>query len=58
MSNGIENVENGKVEDGIVTIYRIDGSVAARVQHNALKQTLKEMPHGVYIINGKKYLSN
>ena len=58
LSNGIENVENGKVEDGIVTIYRIDGSVAARVQHNALKQTLKEMPHGVYIINGKKYLSN
>lgn len=57
LSNGIENVESGNVENGIVTIYRIDGSVATRVQQNVVKQTLKEMPHGVYIINGKKYLS-
>ncbi len=57
LSNGIENVENGNAENGIVTIYRIDGSVAARVQQNVVKQTLKAMPHGVYIINGKKYLS-
>ena len=56
LSNGIENVESGNAENGIVTIYRIDGSVAARVQQNVVKQTLKEMPHGVYIINGKKYL--
>ncbi len=58
LSNGIEVIENGNSDNSIVTIYRINGSIATRVQQNMLEQTLKTMPRGVYIVNGNKYLNN
>lgn len=57
VSDGIENIETIDNANKLVTIYRIDGSVAARVQNGAVQQTLKNMAKGVYIVNGKKYLS-
>lgn len=58
LSNGIENIESDNAESRIVTIYRIDGSVVTRVEKDILNQILKEMPNGIYIVNGKKYLNN
>lgn len=53
IASKVEDVQQ-KPADEVVDIFTLAGTLAGRCQRSKLKEWLGKMPHGIYIVDGKK----
>ena len=56
MATGIMELISAISDDGVLKIYNLNGQLVKIEEGGCLDEVMKNLPAGVYIVNGKKMI--